>query len=105
MRLPLSYTWFLWLASLVVWSCAVGQAQISPGPLSRAHQGLEGLTKCASCHAFGTAKRSFKCLECHVEINKRVEAKTGFHARAYKRQPGRSIARVATRSTRARRRR
>jgi thiol-disulfide isomerase/thioredoxin len=30
--------------------CLAAEAQISPGPLSRAHAGLEGTTKCVSCH-------------------------------------------------------
>jgi hypothetical protein len=70
--------------ALVLWCCTVSQAQIAPGPLSRAHQQLDGLTKCGSCHAFGAAARGFKCLECHAEIRRRVEAKTGFHANNYK---------------------
>ena len=88
MRLNVSYSWLLWLAALAIWNCAVAQAQISPGPLSHAHQQLEGITKCASCHAFGSSTRGFKCLECHNEIQRRVEAKTGFHARAYKPSAG-----------------
>lgn len=71
-----------------VWLAIVMAAQlcgqISPGPLSTAHQSLEGMSKCGSCHDFGAATRGFKCLECHVEIRKRVEARSGFHARAYK---------------------
>src|SRR4051812_48537830 len=59
-------------------------AQISPGPLSRAHQQLEGVGKCASCHALGTDSRGFRCLDCHKEIRTRVEAHTGMHSRAYK---------------------
>jgi hypothetical protein len=74
--------------ALALWCCALAQAQIAPGPLSRAHKQLEGLTKCMSCHEFGTATRGFKCLECHAEIRRRVEAKTGFHALAYKSAAG-----------------
>ncbi len=62
--------------------CGVLQAQIAPGPLSRAHAALSSVIRCASCHDFGA--RRLKCLECHDEIKRRVEARTGFHARAYK---------------------
>jgi hypothetical protein len=56
-------------------------AQISPGPLSKAHQQLEGVTKCASCHEFGAGARGFKCVDCHGEIKRRADARTGLHAR------------------------
>jgi hypothetical protein len=55
------------------------QAQISPGPLSRAHQTLEGSTHCASCHKFG-GQAALKCLECHTEIAARLNAHRGLHA-------------------------
>lgn len=71
-----------WAASL--WFCSLAFAQISPGALSRAHQQLEGVAKCASCHDFGAGARRFKCLECHTEIQRRLQAQTGFHSRAYK---------------------
>src|SRR5262249_8537392 len=64
------------------------QPQIAPGPLSRAHPQLDGITKCGSCHDFGASSRGFKCLECHAEIRRRVEAKTGFHGRSYKSSAG-----------------
>ncbi len=64
----------------------VADGQIAPGPLSRAHADLRGITGCGSCHDFGD--RRLKCLECHVEIKRRVEAGTGFHARVYKSSPG-----------------
>ncbi len=62
---------------------ALACAQISPGPLSRPHQSLEGATKCSTCHNFGLATRSLKCLDCHTEIRRRVEQHIGYHARAY----------------------
>jgi len=67
--------------------CGVAFAQISPGPLSRAHQQLEGVTKCSTCHDFGAGDRRLKCLECHTEIQRRVAARTGYHAKAYKVSP------------------
>ncbi len=66
--------------------CGPVLAQIAPGPLSRAHADLEGITSCGSCHDFG--QHRLKCIECHVEIKRRVEAGTGLHARAYKSTPG-----------------
>jgi hypothetical protein len=56
------------------------QAQISPGPLAKAHESLNGATQCASCHEFGTKTPTFKCLECHKEIAKSLSANTGYHA-------------------------
>jgi hypothetical protein len=49
---------------------------------------LEGVSKCGSCHEFGTGSRGFKCLECHAEIRRRVAARAGFHAKAYKNAVG-----------------
>src|SRR5664279_4372135 len=53
--------------------------QISPGPLSRAHQSLNGATNCTSCHKFGGAA-SLKCVDCHAEIATRMAARQGLHA-------------------------
>ena len=78
-----------WMAlplALAPWLCAPVAAQISPGSLSRPHQQLEGVTHCALCHDFGAGARGFslRCLDCHTEIRRRLEAHTGFHSRAYK---------------------
>ena len=54
-------------------------AQISPGPLSRPHQSLNGSGNCASCHKFG-GQAALKCLECHTEIAGRLSAHRGLHA-------------------------
>lgn len=56
-------------------------AQISPGPLSKAHQSLSGTTQCASCHQFGASTPTFKCLDCHKEVAQRLAANHGYHAR------------------------
>lgn len=53
--------------------------QISPGPLSRPHQSLNGPTHCASCHKFG-GEAALKCLSCHTEIATRLASHTGLHA-------------------------
>ena len=69
---------------VLLWSNAL-KGQISPGPLSHAHEQFEGVSQCKSCHDFGAGRRSFRCLECHTEIQHRLDAHAGFHARVYKR--------------------
>ncbi len=54
-------------------------AQISPGPLSKAHSSLTGTTECNSCHVFGAASPTFKCLDCHKEIADDLAKKHGYH--------------------------
>ena len=78
-------TGMVWLkaAAVLVILTAAGRAQVSPGPLSLAHQSLEGTTKCATCHNFGLGTRGLKCLECHVEIRRRLTENKGYHARSY----------------------
>src|ERR1700730_6652036 len=67
---------------------AVGaRAQISPGPLSKAHQSLNGSTQCNTCHQFGTNTPTFKCLECHKEIAQRLAVNKGFHAQLGMKNP------------------
>jgi hypothetical protein len=74
--------------SALWWLSVSALAQISPGPLSRAHVSLEGPTKCASCHSFGLGARRFKCTNCHAEIAQRIAASQGFHAKVAKNSPG-----------------
>ncbi len=57
-------------------------AQISPGPLSRGHEVLEGVTNCTSCHERGAEIGKSKCLSCHTEIGYLLEKKHGMHARS-----------------------
>ncbi len=64
-------------------------AQISPGPLSRAHQSLNGTTNCTACHRLGAGQANFKCLDCHAEIATRLVNRTGLHA-TYHLTPGSS---------------
>ena len=69
---------------LLAWIVFVGMgpgagAQISPGPLSRPHESLNGATNCASCHKFG-GQAALKCVECHTEIGSRISAHKGLHA-------------------------
>jgi Class III cytochrome C family len=63
-------------------------AQISPGPLSRAHKSLDGATQCTTCHKFG-GEAALKCLDCHSEIVSRVASHKGLHA-TYHLNPGSS---------------
>src|SRR5260370_980509 len=57
-------------------------AQISPGPLAKAHQSLSGLLSCTKCHDLGAGAGGvkFKCLDCHTEIRDRLAQNRGMHA-------------------------
>ncbi len=87
--------WMIGCVVRVVW-CALfvfgflhsSGAQISPGPLSKPHQSLNGSTNCATCHKFG-GQAALKCLDCHAEIATRLKARTGLHA-TYNIPPGSS---------------
>jgi Cytochrome c7 and related cytochrome c len=68
------------LAALGIGAPAV-RAQISPGPLSRAHQSLRGPTQCTSCHVVGKGAAELKCQECHREIASEIAAGRGLHSR------------------------
>jgi hypothetical protein len=83
-----------WLAA---WAFAVclflcsgvsASAQISPGPLSKPHQSLNGSTNCSTCHRFG-GQATLKCLDCHNELATRLNARKGLHA-SYNIAPGSS---------------
>jgi hypothetical protein len=79
---------FSLLALAVILCAAAGaQAQISPGPLSKAHESLNGSTQCNSCHQFGASAPTFKCLECHKEIADRLTARKGYHAQLGMKNP------------------
>lgn len=59
---------------------AAANAQISPGPLARAHQGLAGDANCVKCHEVSTRSPSFRCVECHKEIANELQQNKGLHA-------------------------
>jgi hypothetical protein len=87
---PASWPNFLGFLLLVAGIClwpAAARAQISPGPLAKAHQSLSGSTQCNSCHQFGTSAPTFKCLECHKEIASRLTANKGYHAQLGMKNP------------------
>lgn len=58
-------------------------AQLSPGPLSRAHADLDRATGCFECHAQpgSTSGMQAKCVACHKEIGWMRQQKRGTHAR------------------------
>lgn len=66
---------------LAVFRSLVGtaSAQISPGPLARQHQFLDGALHCTDCHKIGGGQPQFKCISCHSDIGARVAAKRGLH--------------------------
>ena len=55
-------------------------AQISPGPLARAHAELEGALNCARCHGPKKGAMNASCQSCHKEIAWLVERNRGYHA-------------------------
>ena len=78
----------LLLTLLITLACLPAGAQISPGPLSKAHASLEGTTQCNSCHSFGLGPRTYKCSSCHAEIRQELVNKRGFHANIVKNNVG-----------------
>lgn len=68
--------------ALTLFTLPTARAQlISPGKLSRAHQDLEGIRNCTSCHTLGNkGTDNDRCLDCHEPLKARVEAGRGYHA-------------------------
>lgn len=56
------------------------RAQISPGPLARAHESLNGSANCTKCHSVSTKATTFRCVECHREIAAELEQHRGLHS-------------------------
>ena len=52
---------------------------LSPGPLSKAHQDLEGIKNCTKCHEAGEQVSDKRCLDCHKELQPELVKGTGFH--------------------------
>jgi Cytochrome c7 and related cytochrome c len=67
-----------------VFAAAPAFAQVSPGPLARAHRSLEGNSNCLKCHASNNAGMDDRCLDCHKTIAALEKAGRGFHARVAK---------------------
>jgi hypothetical protein len=70
--------------TLAIWTFmvifGVANAQISPGPLVRAHQNLNGTGNCVKCHEVSTKSPTFRCVECHREIAEELQKNKGLHA-------------------------
>jgi len=56
------------------------RAQISPGPLSRAHASLEGMGNCSECHSSAKEQVPDKCMACHKQIAEQQRTSHGLHA-------------------------
>ena len=69
---------FLVLAFLIAGDRLDGQ--VSPGPLARAHQSLEGSLSCTKCHGGGNVPMNSLCLDCHTEIRWLAQQGRGLHA-------------------------
>jgi hypothetical protein len=65
---------------LVLFFAVACAAQLSPGPLSRAHQSLSGITQCTTCHTVNVGSAELKCAACHTEIAQRLQQRRGLHA-------------------------
>ncbi|MBI5504622.1 MAG: cytochrome c3 family protein, partial [Deltaproteobacteria bacterium] len=57
-------------------------AQVSPGPLARAHAALGGQFDCLECHDQGKKGLDLRCLACHKEIAATLAARRGLHGKA-----------------------
>lgn len=70
------------LAAALVALASPLPAQISPGPLSQPHAGLDGSRNCLACHRAGKGVDPVLCLDCHKALGARLAAGKGLHARA-----------------------
>lgn len=70
----------LTVALLVALGAGSAGAQLSPGPLSAPHAGLEGSTNCLSCHAPREGVARDRCLDCHTALARSI-ADGGLHRR------------------------
>ncbi len=88
MRTPMNYSRirFYWVCIAFIFMIfppfLVGQETellVSPGKLSKVHGEYSGLDNCAKCHTAGTKSVDGKCLACHEELSRRIDAGSGFH--------------------------
>lgn len=57
------------------------EAQLSPGPLARAHRTLEGASQCVQCHGAGRDGMTQRCSSCHADIGSLQQQRRGYHGR------------------------
>jgi hypothetical protein len=73
--------WLTWSCVWMLASCCwLANAQISPGPLAKVHQGLNGAANCVKCHEVFSKTPTFRCVECHKEIAAELQQNKGLHA-------------------------
>ncbi|MDH4036892.1 MAG: hypothetical protein OEX18_12505 [Candidatus Krumholzibacteria bacterium] len=66
---------------LVLAFASPARAQVSPGPLSKAHAEFDGNMDCNKCHGKGEGEMDRRCMACHEEIALLVQQRRGFHGR------------------------
>ncbi|MEK6612489.1 MAG: hypothetical protein AABZ29_06880 [Gemmatimonadota bacterium] len=66
---------------LLLGGAGTARAQLSPGPLARAHAKLEGSSNCVQCHGLKKEPMSQRCLACHKEVAWLLDRDRGLHAR------------------------
>ena len=70
------------LAAAVLALAPAARADLfSPGELTRAHAGLEGISNCTRCHPKGQQLAQSACLGCHEELQGRLASGKGLHGR------------------------
>lgn len=57
-------------------------AQVSPGPLAKAHRQLEGTLKCTQCHGPGKDAMPARCAACHKDVGWLAARSRGYHGSA-----------------------
>ena len=67
--------------AVAVLACFGIRAQLSPGPLSAAHENLDSAFKCLECHGRGDGAMPDRCVACHAEINWLKSHDRGLHGR------------------------
>ncbi|MEE2645102.1 MAG: hypothetical protein VYD19_09235 [Myxococcota bacterium] len=61
--------------------CLLSPSARAGEPLSAAHAALDRDDQCGSCHVSFEGAPASKCMDCHKDIERRVQAGRGFHGR------------------------
>jgi hypothetical protein len=75
---------FIFIALTIGFSFSMAETEgllnklLAPGPLMQGHKDLEG-NDCLKCHDAGKGISSTKCMDCHKDIKKAFDSKSGFH--------------------------